>query len=89
MPKTRSAGLSTRSAVIGCLRKLTGNPGLDPGPQATIAGLGVSRTGLGTCLNTELSLAGDDRYIGDEIGGDWMVQDVINDADGRRHTLDP
>jgi hypothetical protein len=50
-----------------------------------IAALGVRRTDLGACLNQELGLREEDCYRGDEIGGDWIVQDVINDADGRRH----
>ena len=80
-----SAGLSTRSVVIGCIRTLTGDPQLEIEPEMTMTALKVNRVGLGTCLNTRLSLAGDDQYSGDEIGGDWTVQDVINDADGRRH----
>jgi hypothetical protein len=51
----------------------------------TVGGLAVNRTGLGACLDTQLSLQGKDKYVGDEIGSDWTVQDVINDADGRRH----
>jgi hypothetical protein len=78
-------GLSTRSAVYGCVRTLTGDPSLEIKPQMTVGALGVNRIGLGTCLNNRLGLAGDNRYMGDEIGGDWLIQDVINDADGRRH----
>lgn len=85
MATTPSAGLSTRSAVNDCIRTLTGDPQIEIGPEMTITGLSVNRVGLGTCLNTRLSLAGQDQYVGDEIGGDWTVQDVINDADGRRH----
>lgn len=80
-----SGGLSTRSAVIGCIRTLTGDPQLEIQPEMTMSGLKVNRVGLGMCLNTRLSLVGDDQYVGDEIGSDWTVQDVVNDADGRRH----
>jgi len=84
-PAAADVGLSTRSAVYGCVRTLTGDPNLEIKPQMTVGGLGVNRIGLGTCLNNRLGLVGHDQYVGDEIGIDWFIQDVINDADGRRH----
>jgi hypothetical protein len=64
---------------------VSGDPNLIIIPEATIGGLGVRRSDLGGCLNQSLGLVGADRYAGTEIGSDWMVQDLINDADGRRH----
>lgn len=80
----RAATISTRTAVYGCIRTVTGQPNLIITPEMTIGGLGVNRTNLGQCINVRLGLTGDDQYHGDEIGGDWTVQDLINDADGRR-----
>lgn len=84
-PPSFALGISTRSAVYGCIRTVTGDPNLIITPEMGIAALGVRRTDLGACLNQELGLREEDCYRGDEIGGDWIVQDVINDADGRRH----
>jgi hypothetical protein len=78
-------GVSTRSAVYGCIRTVKGDPNLIITPEMGIGALGVNRIGLGTCLNTQLGLKGENRYAGDEIQNSWSVQDVINDADGRRH----
>jgi len=84
-PPSFALGISTRSAVYGCIRTVTGDPNLIITPEMGVAALGVRRTDLGACLNQQLGLRDEDRYRGDEIGGDWIVQDVINDADGRRH----
>lgn len=84
-PPSFGLGISTRSAVYGCIRRVTGESDLIITPEMGIAALRVRRSDLGACLNEQLGLGGDDRYLGDEIGGDWIVQDVINDADGRRH----
>lgn len=78
-------GVSTRSAVYDCIRTVNGDPNLIITPEMGIGALRASRTSLGTCLNTELGLEGENRYAGDEIQNNWCVQDVINDADGRRH----
>jgi hypothetical protein len=70
-PAAADVGLSTRSAVYGCVRTLTGDANLEIKPQMTVGALGVNRIGLGTCLNKRLGLAGHDQYVGDEIGIDW------------------
>lgn len=82
--RAAAVGLSTRAAVYGCIRRVTGDPNLTITPEMGIGALRVRRADLGVCLNQQLGLRGDDLYRGDEIGGDWIVQDVINDADGRR-----
>lgn len=84
-PPSFGLGISTRSAVYGCIRTVTGDPNLIITPEMGIGALRVNRTGLGACLNSRLGLKEGDLYKGDEIGSDWIVQDVINDADGRRH----
>lgn len=75
---------STNDAVFNCVEKILDDPNIMLDEEANIDGLNVDRAILARCLNQTLRLTGRNAYAGPVPASLATIQDVINNADGRR-----
>jgi hypothetical protein len=71
--------------VFSCIKQILNDPEIILDEEGSIDGLSVDRAILSRCLNQKLGLTPGNAYAGPVPASLATIQDVINNADGRRH----